>query len=197
MKKTNQNLFWTACFFCAAIVIFIVIFVALSVNAKPVRAKMGDWEDAIQITEIVNIKDGETFDALIPCCDGKIKVVIKIELHGIKIPKFKTGDGKQNKMALGAQKRLGWYLLHYAKEIRIKVEEKREDGREIFVSKLFIKNKNGVWVFVNESLINDDIAQPDIPEIKSPLIKNLSERPAELSGSFIIYRVKQRGPYYP
>ena len=59
-----------------------------------------------------------------------------------------------------AQKRLKWYLVEYGQEVRIILAKKKRDKYGRRLGRIFIKNKKGVWINVNESLINDGMAIP-------------------------------------
>ncbi|MDD5043328.1 MAG: thermonuclease family protein [Patescibacteria group bacterium] len=144
-----------------ALFIVLIIFISLPLvgDAKPQKIK-----DPKELIGSVTIKvtyviDGDTIRADIEPGFDIILQNQRVRLHGIDAPEIK----KDKEAALKAQKRLKWYLVDTAKEVRmVKLPTKDKYGR--WVGRLYVKNEKGEWIDVNESLIDDGVVKLYIPK---------------------------------
>lgn len=124
---------------------------------KPQKAEMNDLIGSSLITKITKITDGDTFRATINIGFDILLIDQRIRLYGIDAPEIK---GKEKKRGIKTQKRLKWYLIDYGQEVRIVLAKKKKDKYGRRLGRIFVKNKRGIWINVNESLINDGMAIP-------------------------------------
>jgi len=153
MKKRLSTLF----LFILWIGVLASILIPRITYCKPQKAKINDLIGSALITKITKITDGDTFRATINIGFDILLTDQRIRLYGIDTPEIR---GERKKQGLKAQKRLKWYLVDYGQEVRMVLAKKQRDKYGRRLGRIFVKNKRGGWIDVNESMINDGMAIP-------------------------------------